>query len=76
MAPKQDSSESLLTEILRIVQDLNKNVNSFKAESKQIKKEIRDLSSRLDVIVSQAFVGGDLPRHQRAHSSWWHFNKK
>lgn len=73
MVPKQESSESLLTEILSMVQKLNKNVINFKKELDTIKGRIDVLNTKIDTIVKAAFINSDLDNHLKSHvkKSWF-----
>lgn len=60
-------SESLLTEILSLLQTLNENVHGFQKEIQGIKGRLDDLSTRLEGLRSTAFPDGLEIRHAAEH---------
>jgi len=60
-------SESLLTEILGLLQSLATNMDEVKAEIQKINTEIRAIHSRVDRVISDGFPDGDLIGHKKFH---------
>lgn len=60
-------SESLLTEILSLLQTLNENVHGFQKEIQGIKGQLNDLSARLENMRAIAFPEGLETRHAEDH---------
>ena len=60
-------SESLLTEILSLLQTLNENVHGFQKEIQGIKGQLNDLSTRLENMRAVAFPDGLEARHAAEH---------
>lgn len=60
-------SESLLTEILSLLQTLNENVHGFQKEIRNINGRLDDLSTRLETMRQIAFPGDLESRHAEDH---------
>ena len=60
------NSESLLTQILLLVQDIHVAISDHERRITRSEEGIAALDQKLDKIVAKAFVGGDF----KAHGEW------
>ncbi|ASD50462.1 hypothetical protein FDI24_gp180 [Acidovorax phage ACP17] len=60
-------SESLLNEILLLLQTLNKSVNDFRVELGEVQAEMSDLSIRFDEFIATAMPDGLVEEHAAHH---------
>lgn len=65
------NSESLLTQILLLVQDIHVAISDHDRRLTRSEEAITALDQKLDRIVEKAFVGGDFVAHGK-----WHTNKQ
>lgn len=64
---KLPQSESLLTEILGLLQTLAANMDEVKEEIKDINLEIKAIHQRVDTVIRDGFPDGDLIGHKKFH---------
>lgn len=62
-----DNSESLLTEILLLVQDLNASVGEFKIHLSKVEQDILQVKQNVDNIILNGFAKADLNAHKLWH---------
>lgn len=62
-----DNSESLLTEILLLVQTLNSNVEDFKVKLTALEAQIIQVRDSVSKMVQDGFVDADLKQHKDWH---------
>lgn len=62
-----ENSESLLTEILLMVQSLNSNVEEFKLKLLKVENDILQLKQSVDNIIHNGFVNADVNAHRVWH---------
>lgn len=60
-------SESLLTEILGLLQTLSTNMDEVKKEIQDINVEIKAIHQRIDSVIRDGFPDGDLLSHKKFH---------
>jgi hypothetical protein len=60
-------SESLLTEILGLLQSLAQNMDEVRTEIQSINTEIKSIHDRIDHVISDGFPDGDLKVHRQFH---------
>ncbi len=60
-------SESLLTEILSLLQTLNSNVQNFEENLAGIESDFEDYKAHIDRIILRAFPGGLIDAHAEHH---------
>lgn len=60
-------SDSLLTEILGLLQTLAANMDEVKAEIQDINIEIKAIHNRIDTVIRDGFPEGDLISHKKFH---------
>lgn len=61
------NSETILTQILLLVQDLHSSLNEYGARVAAIEQSVIDLNGRITRIVTEGFPGGDLQFHRTWH---------
>lgn len=61
-------SEALLTEVLGLLQTLSASVDTVKEEIRDITDEIKAINVRIDKIITDGFVDGNLVEHKRSHT--------
>lgn len=61
-------SESLLTEILKLLQSLNGSVADFQVELKHLKDDVGTLERRFDDFLTQAMPGNLVETHAAQHA--------
>ena len=64
-------SDSLLTQVLLLLEQLNANVEDFKIKLSKVERDMNDLKHAVDAIIHQGFVNGDLLSHQGWHQRSW-----
>lgn len=62
-----ETSESLLTEILGLLQSLNAIVESFQVKLDKIESDLTNAIVKIDTVIKDGFPDGDLLRHKRWH---------
>jgi len=62
-----EKSESLLTEILGLLQSLNATVESFQIKLDRIEKDLANSIVRIDTVIRDGFPDGDLLTHKKWH---------
>jgi len=60
-------SESLLTEILGLLQALSSSVEEYKPKLSAIEVEIQAIHGRINNLIAEGFPDGNLARHRRFH---------
>lgn len=65
------TSDSLLTEILGVVQQLAESVEEFKVRLESLENEVHELKNSIEGIVNQGFKDADLVQHKRWHERSW-----
>lgn len=60
-------SDSLLTEILGLLQTLAASMDEVKEEIQDINLEIKAIHSRIDRVINDGFPDGDLITHKKFH---------
>ena len=60
-------SESLLTEILGLLQTLSANVDDFRPKLSAIEVEIQAIHGRINKVINEGFPDGNLTSHRRFH---------
>jgi hypothetical protein len=60
-------SESLLTEILLLLQNLNSNVHQFEGKLTEIKRDFEGYKTHIDGIIAKAFPDGLVETHHEHH---------
>lgn len=60
-------SESLLTEILLLLQNLNSNVHQFEGKLNAVEKDIEEYKAYIDAIIAKAFPDGLVASHADHH---------
>lgn len=63
-------SESLLTEILGLLQDLNANVVECQSQVDEVRSELADVRASLQHVVDTAFPGALLEDHATHHKKF------
>lgn len=66
----KQNSESLLTQILYLVQELHNDMSVYNQRLTQCEETTRDLQLRLQALISDAFPGGAVIEHRV-----WHENR-
>ena len=61
------TSESILAQILIVVQDVQTSVAKFGEKLQETTEAVQELSKRVDRIVDEGFPDGDLSTHYRFH---------
>lgn len=61
------TSDSLLTEILGLLQSLAANMDEVKLEIQDINAEIKAIHNRIDTVIRDGFPDGDLIGHKKFH---------
>lgn len=62
-----ENSESLLTQILELLQTLNSSVESFEEKLTKIESDVASAITRIDTIIRDGFPDGDLLKHKGWH---------
>jgi len=62
-----EKSESLLTEILGLLQTLNATVDSFQTKLNKIESDLASSMQRIDTVIRDGFPDGDLLKHKNWH---------
>ena len=62
-----ETSESLLTQILGLLQSVNATVEGFEKKLNKIEKDLADSIKRIDTVIKDGFPDGDLSRHKNWH---------
>lgn len=66
MSTSPTGSEELLTEIMLLLRDLNKETKKNSRSIEDLSKSVKDLDDKLNAMVKDAFVDGDI----KAHGVW------
>lgn len=72
MSTTPKGSEELLTEIMLLLRDLNKETKKNSESIRDLSKSVKDLDDKLNALISDAFVDGDV----KAHGEWHRNNNK
>ena len=65
------SSESLLTEILNLLQQLNYSVDEVSKRLAILESEVSSIKEQVNRVVSNGFMDGDLDQHRKWHENNW-----
>ncbi len=65
-------SEDLLTEIMLLLRDLNKETKKNSSSIMDLSKSVKDLDDKLNALVKDAFIDGNV----QAHGEWHKKNNK
>lgn len=67
MSTETPGSDEILLELLKIVQELNMSVERMEKEFHEIKKSVDSLDKKIDAMIHDGFVDGDIKRHKAWH---------
>ncbi len=64
-----DNSDTLLAQILYVVQEVQLSIESYDARLKEATGSIQNLTDRVDKIINEGFPRGDLIAHRTYHET-------